>query len=345
MKKNIVGVGMSGGVDSSVAAYLLKEQGYDVLGITMKLINNEKTQIAIEDAKRVCDDLGIKHYVIDLCDEFRKVVISNFVEAYKNGETPNPCCVCNKFFKFGLFFQEAKRLGCDFISTGDYARIIDGKLYRAKILEKDQSYFLWGVDKDVLKYVLLPLQDYDNKEEIREIAKKAGLSVNNKKDSQEVCFVPNDDYKAYLKGDFGIVSSVGDICLKDGCILGKHTGLINYTVGQRKGLNISYKEPLYVLELDLDKNMLIVGSDEDLFSSKFIAKDFNCLVQSFPDEIFAKVRSRGKLKKCEIIRLEDNKVFVSLFEKERAITKGQSVVFYDKNDCCLGGATIEKNIK
>lgn len=345
MGKKVVGVGMSGGVDSSVAAYLLKEQDYEVLGITMKLVDNDSSNAAIADAKRVCDELGIKHFVIDLCDKFRNIVINNFVEAYKNGETPNPCCVCNKYFKFGLFFDEARRLGCDYISTGHYARVIDNKLYRANVLDKDQSYFLWGIDKEVLKYVILPLQDYSNKNDIREIAKRAHLSVNDKKDSQEVCFVPNDDYKAYLKGNFDILSSAGEICLRNGTVLGKHSGLINYTVGQRKGLNISFKEPLYVLELNLDENKLIVGSNEDLFSNDFIAKDFNSLVDSFPEEIFAKVRSRGQLKKCEINMLEDNKLFVRLLEDERAITKGQSVVFYDKNDCCLGGAVIEENIK
>ena len=252
--KKVVGIGISGGVDSAVAAYLLKKDGYEVIGITMLLIDNEKSLKAIEDAKDVCSCLGIKHHVIDMRESFKNIVIKDFIEAYKNGTTPNPCCVCNKFFKFGLFYEEAKKLGCDFISTGHYALIKDSKLYRAKVLEKDQSYFLWGINKDVLGHVILPLQDYNNKDEIREIALKAGLSVNNKKDSQEVCFVPNDDYKAFLNSNLEVLPKGGDICLKDGTILGKHNGLINYTVGQRKGLNISYKEPLYVIKLDVDNN-------------------------------------------------------------------------------------------
>ena len=182
MNKKVIGVGMSGGVDSSVAAYLLKEEGYEVKGITMRLIDDEKSDIAIKDAKEVCDYLGISHYVVDLRDEFRNIVIKNFISSYNNGVTPNPCTICNKYFKFGLFYEEAKKLGCNYISTGHYARIIDGKLYMANVLEKDQSYFLYGVNKDVLKHVVLPLQDYSDKNEVREIAKKCGLSVNSKKD-------------------------------------------------------------------------------------------------------------------------------------------------------------------
>ena len=341
MDKKVIGLGMSGGVDSSAAAYLLKEEGYEVIGITMRLIDNEKTDVSIRDAKDVCEHLGIKHYVIDLRDEFKRIVINNFIDSYKNGVTPNPCCVCNKFFKFGLFYEEAKKLGCNYISTGHYAKISDGKLYRAKVLEKDQSYFLWGIDKDILNHVVLPLQDYDNKELVREIARKAGISVNNKKDSQEVCFVPNDDYKAFLDSNLDKLPKCGDICLKDGTVLGKHNGLMYYTVGQRKGLNISYKEPLYVIKLDVDNNKLIVGSNDDLFSRELVAKDINLLVDRLPDELYAKVRSRGQLKPCEV-SISDNKMYVKLLEDERAITLGQSVVLYDKDNCCLGGGIIEK---
>lgn len=340
--KKVVGIGISGGVDSAAAAYLLKKDGYEVIGITMLLIDNEKSLKAIEDAKDVCSCLGIKHHVIDMRESFKNIVIKDFIEAYKNGTTPNPCCVCNKFFKFGLFYEEAKKLGCDFISTGHYALIKDSKLYRAKVLEKDQSYFLWGINKDVLGHVILPLQDYNNKDEIREIALKAGLSVNNKKDSQEVCFVPNDDYKAFLNSNLEVLPKSGDICLKDGTILGKHTGLINYTVGQRKGLNISYKEPLYVIKLDVDNNKVIVGSNDDLFSRSLIARDINLLVDELPMKVYCKVRSRGLLRECLVTFIDDNSMKIDLLEDERAITLGQSVVLYSEDNQLLGGGIIDK---
>lgn len=333
---------MSGGVDSSAAAYLLKSQGYDVIGITMHLIDNQKSIDSINDAKRVCEELGIKHVVLDLRDKFKSIVIKNFIDSYKSGVTPNPCCVCNKYFKFGLFYEEAAKLRCDYISTGHYAKIIDGKLYRADVLEKDQSYFLWGINKEVLNKVILPLQDYNDKEKVRELALKAGISVSNKKDSQEICFIPNDDYKTFLDSNLDILPKHGDICLKDGTVLGKHNGLIYYTVGQRKGLNISYKEPLYVIKLDVENNRLIVGSNDDLFGCSLVAKEVNLLVDSLPDELYAKVRSRGQLKKCVVTFLDDNKMQVKLLENERAITLGQSVVLYDKNNCCLGGGIIEE---
>lgn len=338
--EKVIGIGMSGGVDSSVCAYLLKKEGYKVIGITMKLIDNEKTDVSIRDAKDVCDSLGIEHYVIDLRDDFKNIVINNFIDCYNNGTTPNPCCVCNKFFKFGLFYEEAKKLGCNYISTGHYASIVDGKLYRASVLEKDQSYFLWGIDKNILKWVVLPLQDYHDKNEVREIAKLANLSVNSKKDSQEVCFVPNDDYKAFLDSNLDILPKEGDICLEDGTILGKHKGLIYYTVGQRKGLNISYKEPLYVIRLDKDNNKLIVGTNDKLFKKSLLANNINLLVDDIQGEIFAKVRSRGLLKPCTVEFLDNKQMKVNLLEEERAITLGQSVVLYDKNNCCLGGGII-----
>lgn len=342
MEKKVIGIGMSGGVDSSLAAYLLKEDGYEVIGITMKFIDDEKSNMAIRDAKDVCDFLNIKHYVIDVCSEFKNIVIKNFIDSYKEGVTPNPCCVCNKYFKFKLFYDEAVKLGCNYISTGHYAKIIDGKLYRASVLEKDQSYFLWGIDKEVLKHVILPLQDYPNKDEVRERALKAGLSVSSKKDSQEVCFVPNDDYKAFLNSNLEVLPKGGNICLKDGTVLGKHNGLMYYTVGQRKGLNVSYKEPLYVIKLDTINNNLIVGSNDDLFGRSLIAKDINFLVDDIPNELFAKVRSRGNLRPCRVQILDNNKMKVDLLEDERAITLGQSVVLYDNNDCVVGGGVIDE---
>lgn len=338
MKKVVVA--MSGGVDSSVVAYLLKQEGYDVVGATMKLIDNDSTNQSIRDAKDVCDSLEIKHYVFDLVKEFKDIVISNFIDSYKNGETPNPCVVCNKYFKFGYFYEEVKKIGYDYMATGHYARVIDGKLVFSNTSNKDQSYFLYGINKDVLNHVIFPLEKYNSKDEVREIAKKANLKVFSKKDSQEVCFVPNDDYKAFLKGKIDNIKS-GNIILTDGTILGKHNGLINYTIGQRKGLNIGYKEALYVVDLDTVNNNVIVGTNDDLMHDKLIAEDINLLVDELPNELYAKVRSRGNLKEVNVI-LEDNKMIVTFKEKERAITKGQSVVLYDKDKICLGGGIIKE---
>ena len=338
MKKVVVA--MSGGVDSSVVAYLLKQEGHDVVGATMKLIDNDSTNQSIKDAKDVCDSLGIKHYVFDLVREFKDIVISNFIDSYKNGETPNPCVVCNKYFKFGYFYEEVKKLGYDYMATGHFARVIDGKLVFSNTSNKDQSYFLYGINKDVLNHVIFPLEKFNSKDEVREIAKNANLKVFSKKDSQEVCFVPNDDYKEFLEGKIDNIKS-GNIIHTNGEVLGKHNGLINYTIGQRKGLNIGYKEPLYVIDLDTVNNNVIVGSNDDLMHDELIAEDVNLLVDELPDEVYAKVRSRGNLKEVKV-SLEDNKMRVKFKESERAITKGQSVVLYDKDMTCLGGGIIKE---
>ena len=324
MDKKLVVVAMSGGVDSSTTAYLLQKEGYNIAGATMRLIDDEK---AINDAKEVCQKLGIKHYVFDLTKEFKEIVINNFIESYKSGQTPNPCVLCNKKFKFGLFYQKAKEeLNADYIATGHYAKVENGKLISSNTINKDQSYFLYGIDKEVLKHVIFPLEKYKSKDEVREVARSAGLSLSNKKDSQEVCFIPNDDYPKYLEEYMKEKAKPGNIYLEDNTIIGKHHGLIYYTIGQRKGLNISYKEPLYVLEIDTKNNALIVGPNKSLFKTQLLANNINILVDELPSNVLAKIRSRGDKQEATIEK-EDDKILVTFKEPVRAITKGQSVVF------------------
>lgn len=332
-----VAIGISGGVDSAVSALILKQQGYDVLGITMKLFEDDSVNKMLIDAKKVCDEVGIKHIVLDLTKEFRKIVIDNFIESYKRGKTPNPCVLCNKYFKFGLLYEKAKELGYDYIATGHYVKIIDNKLYVCDN-DKDQSYFLYGINKEILDKIIFPLKEFKNKEEIRELAKKHNLSIFDKKDSQEICFIKNDDYISFLENY--ITPKSGDIVDLTGNILGKHNGLYKYTIGQRKGLGISSNKPLYVTEIDYINNKVIVCDNDNLFKSNLVANDVNLLVDKLPNECFAKIRSRGILAACKV-EFKDNKLFVTFNEKQRAITKGQSVVLY-KDDICLGGGIIEE---
>lgn len=332
-----VAIGISGGVDSAVSALILKQQGYDVLGITMKLFEDDSVDKMLIDAKKVCDEVGIKHIVLDLTKEFKELVIDNFIESYKHGKTPNPCVLCNKYFKFGLLYEKAKELGYDYIATGHYVKIIDNKLYVCDN-NKDQSYFLYGINKEILDKIIFPLKEFKNKEEIRELAKKHNLSIFDKKDSQEICFIKNDDYISFLENY--ITPKSGDIVDLAGNILGKHDGLYKYTIGQRKGLGISSDKPLYVTDIDYVNNKVIVCDNDDLFKSNLIASDVNLLVDKLPIECFAKIRSHGILAACKV-EFKDNKLFVTFNEKQRAITKGQSVVLY-KDDICLGGGIIEE---
>lgn len=388
MNKKVL-LGMSGGVDSSVSAILLKQQGYEVIGATMRLWeapiakenNNLKNEVnilqneapekvsdAIEDAKKVCEKLEIEHHVIDLRDEFKEKVINNFICTYMCAKTPNPCVECNKFMKFKAFYEFAQKLGCEYIATGHYAKIEYSEKYNQYVLKKanaqgkDQSYFLYGIDKKILPHILFPLADFEDKEDIRKIAEENGLEVARKKDSQEVCFIPDNDYIGFIKNNKEIAQSklkntkrlkanspennnsfdkVGNIVLQNGEILGKHNGLINYTVGQRKGLGISYKEPLYVLKLSKEKNEVIVGVEKDLYSLKLEANELNFLLDidlSKEVEIEAKVRYRSLPAKA-ILKVENGTAKVKFLNPQRAITPGQSVVFY-LNNVVLGGGKI-----
>ena len=344
-KKRVL-LGMSGGVDSSVAAILLKEQGYDVIGITMQTLDNEESN-AVLDAKRVCDYLNIKHYIVDFKDDFNKYVIQDFICQYKNCRTPNPCIECNKYLKFGAMYKKAQELECDYIATGHYAKIEYDEKYNKNVLKKsnagkkDQSYVLYNISSELLDKVLFPLGEFKNKEQIREIAKKHNLPVANKPDSEDICFIPDGDYKIFLENNSDIKSKEGNIVDKNGNILGKHTGLYKYTIGQRKGLGISNSVPLFVIGFNKDKNEVVVGKEKELYKKECTVCNINLLLLDKIDtelEVQVKTRYSSKDAKAKIIQ-QDNIVKVLFDEPQRAITPGQSAVFYD-GDIVIGGGKI-----
>ncbi len=336
-------VALSGGVDSSVAAFLLKEQGYDCIGATMQLLDGTDGQIA--DAKAVADRLNIPFYAFDMLKEFREKVIDEFIKSYENGGTPNPCVVCNKQLKFGLLLEKAKELGCDFIATGHYAKIElqNGRylLKKAETLEKDQSYFLYSLSQDVLSRVLFPLGGY-SKTEIREIAEKLDLVTAKKKDSQDICFVPDGDYIKVIEGYTSKTYPKGNFVDTDGKVLGQHQGIIRYTVGQRKGLGIALGKPMYVGAKNVAENEVTLCSDEELYSKHLSATDFNWVAFPTPPEtICCKARIRYRhVEQPATVTVNGDTVNITFTEPQRAATSGQSVVLYD-GDTVLGGGIIK----
>ena len=349
-------LGMSGGVDSSVAAIILMEQGYEVIGATMKLWDPEDDEgqskccgdDSILDAKRVCDKLGIPHYTLNLKEEFKKCVIENFIEEYANARTPNPCIECNKYLKFNYFFRKAMELGCDYIATGHYAKTEFSDKYNQVVLKKsnagkkDQSYVLYNIPKDIINKVLFPLGQFENKEQIRKIAEKHDLLTAKKPDSQEICFIPDDDYAKFLSKNGRIESKPGKIVDNQGNVLGTHKGLIHYTIGQRKGLGIAHETPLYVVKLDAQNNLLVVGDEKDIFSKELYANNLNFTVdikRDLPIKVNAKIRYGAKEAEATLFPEVNGKVKVEFETPQRAITKGQSVVFYI-DDVLIGGGKI-----
>lgn len=331
-------IGMSGGVDSSVAAYLLKKEGYEVIGLTMSLFPKEN-DTSIIDAKQVCQKLNIEHYIVDYTKEFSNKVIKNFIENYQNAKTPNPCIECNKYFKFGLMWQKAQELNCDYIATGHYAAIKDNKLCRIDS-PKDQSYFLYKIDKSILPHILFPLSNYLNKDEIRKIAEDNNLTNYNKKDSQDICFIENNDYSSFLEQNLDNLPNKGDF-IYHGKVIGQHKGLIYYTIGQRKGLGISYLHPLYVISLNKENNQVILGDEEELYTKIVNITDINILVDKLPSKAQAKIRYKSKLTSCNIEIIDNNNLRIIFDEPVKSVTPGQSLVLYD-NDIVLGGGIIKE---
>ena len=279
MKKKVL-LGMSGGVDSSVSAIILQEQGYEVIGVTLNLFSCASCCSYI-DVKSVCNTLGIPHFIIEGKDVFQKYVINDFINCYKKCTTPNPCIECNKYMKFGLMYEKAKELGCDYIATGHYAKTEYCEKYNQYVLKKsnagkkDQSYVLYNLPQDMIDKVLFPLANFESKDEIRKIAKEHNLIVANKPDSQDICFIPDGNYKKFLEQNSDLKAKEGNIVTRQGKVIGKHTGLYKYTIGQRKGLGISNPVPLFVIGFNQEKNELIVGEEKELYSKQLNAIDVN----------------------------------------------------------------------
>ena len=337
---------MSGGVDSSVAALVMLDSGYELLGVTLSLIENGLGDIT--DAKKVSDRLGFCHTVIDLKKEFETEVISRFIDAYEHCNTPNPCVICNKYIKFGLLHDYAKANGYEYVATGHYAQVEkeNGRyiLKKGKDASKDQSYVLYSLTQEQLKHTLFPLGGL-SKSEVREIAEENGFVNAKKKDSQDICFVPGGDYAGFIENYLGRTYQAGSFVDFEGNILGTHQGLIRYTIGQRKGLGLSLPKPMYVCALSPETNCVILGDNSDLFSRTLIAEDINLittdkLTSSIRAEV--KVRYSQKAQKATVHQTDNTHLFIEFDEPQRAITSGQAVVLYD-GDTVIGGGTICKN--
>ncbi|MBD5130244.1 MAG: tRNA 2-thiouridine(34) synthase MnmA [Ruminococcaceae bacterium] len=351
-------IAMSGGVDSSAAALLMKNAGFDCMGVTMKLHDNsgetysEKaccTASDAEDARGVCVKLGIPYYVFNMTSDFGKNVIERFVSSYETGETPNPCIDCNRYLKFGGLYRKAAELGCKYIVTGHYARVeFDERLNRWLLKKslneaKDQSYVLYFLSQEQLAHTRFPLGEFADKSEVRRLAEENGLINAAKRESQDICFVPDGDYAAFIREYRAKDYPEGDFVTSDGNILGRHKGVVNYTIGQRKGLGISYSEPLYVLKKSVSDNTVTLGTERELYSDSLTARDFNWIMYGEPptEPINVTVRTRYHAKEAPAVAQinSDGTVTIRFSEPQRAISAGQAVVLYD-GDAVVGGGTI-----
>jgi len=364
MDKKKVVIGMSGGVDSSVAAYLLKKQGYDVIGVTMQIWQDQGLQAkekeggccslsAVDDARLVANKLDIPYYVMNFKEVFKETVIDYFIHEYGQGRTPNPCIACNRYVKFEELLRRAHGLDAYYVSTGHYAKIEFNEernrflLRKSDTVGKDQTYALYNLTQEQLKHTLMPLGSFGNKDEVREIARELGLVVADKPDSQEICFVDDDDYGKFLRENAPYEIKAGNFVDIKGNILGRHEGITNYTIGQRKGLGIAVGKPIFVVDIDPVRNEIVLGDSENVFGKELIANDINLVSidkLTEPMEIKAKIRYGTKEEVATIYPEGDDKIRVVFQNPVRAITPGQSVVFYD-GDILVGGGTIQNKTK
>lgn len=357
MERKKVVVGMSGGVDSSVAAWLLKKQGYDVIGVTMQIWQEEEEQVqeenggccglsAVDDARRVASSLGIPYYVMNFRKEFKEHVIDYFIDEYLHGRTPNPCIACNRYVKWESLLERSRRIGADYIATGHYARIekLPNGRFSLRVSEtgaKDQTYALYNLTQEQLSSTLMPVGSY-TKDEIRKMAKELGLLVAEKPDSQDICFVPDGDYASFIEETTDAGSRPGNFVLSDGSVVGTHKGIIHYTVGQRKGLGLSLGHPVFVLEIQPDTNEIVVGTGEESLTRKVRARHINFMsVEDLPKKkrVFAKIRYNHKGAWCTAEKTGEDEILCTFDEPQRAVTPGQALVLYD-GEYVLGGGTI-----
>ncbi len=357
MAKKVV-IGMSGGVDSSVAAYLLKKQGYDVIGVTMQIWQSEEEAqmeneggccglSAVDDARRVAQKLDIPYYVMNFRDCFKDKVIDYFVKEYLEGRTPNPCIACNRYVKWEALLNRSMEIGADYIATGHYARIMqlpNGRyaIRNSVTAKKDQTYALYNLTQDQLQRTLMPVGEYE-KDEIRKIAEEAGLPVAHKADSMEICFIPDHDYASFIEKEAKeSCPGPGNFVTKDGIILGQHKGITHYTIGQRKGLNLAMGHPVFVSEIRPETNEVVIGDNDDIFTDTVICNNINFMgAENFdsPRKVIAKIRYNHAGDPCTVSKLDDNRLLCKFDTKVRASTPGQAVVFYD-GEIVLGGGTI-----
>lgn len=343
-----IAVAMSGGVDSSVTAALLKQQGHEIIGITMRLFEPRTSGAgsAVHDAAVVAAHLGIPHHVADFETDFSDLIVADFIDEYRCGQTPNPCVRCNRYIKFGRLLETARQLGADLMATGHYVRKTvdpDGTchLRTARNIRKDQSYFLYTLSQQQLRQCLFPLGEVESKDEVRRLAHEFGLPVAEKSDSQEICFIPNDDYVAFLEGNGKLSGTAGDIIHINGQVVGRHQGTHRYTIGQRKGLGIAWSEPLYVTSIDAERNLVVVGEQPNVFAAGLRAEDVSWIIVPEQEEFagHCKIRYRHQPVACRVQLTAGGGCRVTFDEPQKAVTPGQALVFYH-GDEVLGGSRI-----
>ena len=337
-----IAVAMSGGVDSSVSAALLIDAGHEVIGITMRLFDGATT--AVDDAAQVAAYLGIPHHVASFEGNFAAEIKNYFISEYQSGRTPNPCARCNKLIKFGALLEMAKELGADYLATGHYARIVTGAdgrphLLQAANLAKDQSYFLFALNREQLPQIIFPLGDIPNKSEVRRMAAARGIPVAQKDDSQDICFIPDGDYIGFLENN-GVAAEPGDFVLEDGKVVGRHQGIHRYTVGQRRGMGIAWSEPLYVIRIEPETNRVVVGLEGELYRPGFTIDNCNWLQSLRQVGLTCKIRYRHKAVPCQVELLADGRAAVTFAQPEKGVTPGQVAVFYLGEEV-IGGGWIE----